>query len=90
MQSNDAWVHRPFADEGELRASLEAIRIQMASNRLEYIERLERIESQVRYTNGRVRGLEMWRSFLSGGIAILGVVLGALGTITVTHIRIGW
>lgn len=34
-------------------------------------EHLARIEEQVRKTNGRVGKLENWRAFITGGLAIL-------------------
>jgi hypothetical protein len=62
--------HRPYADAGELRVSLDAIRDQLA-----------RIEKQTIKTNGRVTALEaeigqfdLWRAELKG------IAQGAGGT----------
>lgn len=38
-------------------------------------EKLDRIIQQVETTNGRVRCLERWRSFMSGGLAVLTAVV---------------
>jgi len=38
-------------------------------------EKLDTIIKQVKETNGRVRCLERWRSFMSGGLAVLTVVV---------------
>lgn len=57
---------RPFADEGEVIATFAGIR-----------EQLNRIESQVTRTNGRVQALEMWRSFTKGALAVLTLFLGS-------------
>ena len=37
---------------------------------------LGRIEAQVISTNGNVRKLQIWKAYITGAIAILGVVLG--------------
>lgn len=36
---------------------------------------LIRIETQVRTTNGRVSRLENWRWFISGGLAVIALIL---------------
>jgi len=33
------------------------------------------IKNQVQKTNGRVRTLEIWRGFITGGLAIIGIIL---------------
>jgi hypothetical protein len=38
-------------------------------------EKLDTIIEQVKATNGRVRCLERWRSFITGGLAVLTVVI---------------
>lgn len=55
---------RPYADEGEVIATFNAVRSQ-----------LDRIEEQVKRTNGRVSALEKWRSFMTGAILVLAVFL---------------
>lgn len=57
---------RPFADEGEVIATFNAVR-----------EQLNRIEEQVKKTNGRVRSLEIWKAFVHGAIAVLTVLVGS-------------
>jgi len=39
--------------------------------------KLDTIESLVRATNGRLRKVELWRAWLTGGVV---VTMGALGT----------
>jgi len=56
---------RPFADEGEVVATFNAVR-----------EQLNRIEHQVMKTNGRVRSLEIWKAFTNGAIAVLTLLVG--------------
>lgn len=41
-------------------------------------ESLNRIETQTTKTNGRVRSLEVWRGFLTGGLAIMAVFLSVV------------
>jgi hypothetical protein len=36
---------------------------------------LQRIENQTTLTNGRVNGLENWRSFITGGMAIISLIV---------------
>jgi hypothetical protein len=36
------------------------------------------ILEQTKKTNGRVSALEVWRGYITGGIAVLGVVVGYL------------
>lgn len=57
-------AERPFADEGEVIATFNGIRAQ-----------LDRIESQVIKTNGRVSALERWRSFLTGAIIVIAILV---------------
>jgi hypothetical protein len=57
---------RPYADEGEVVATFNAVRAQ-----------LDRIEEQVKRTNGRVRALEIWRAFTNGAIAVLTLLVGS-------------
>jgi len=38
-------------------------------------EILIRVESQVNKTNGRVSKLEIWRGFITGGLAILAILV---------------
>lgn len=56
---------RPFADEGEVDLQFKQI-----------LAALERIETQTKATNGRVRSLELWRSYVLGAAA---VVLSGVG-----------
>lgn len=62
--------HRPYADEGEVETTFRALRTQ-----------LDRIEAQVMKTNGRVQGLELWRAFMTGGLAVLTLISGAVVTL---------
>lgn len=39
---------------------------------------LKEIKTQVIKTNGRVRSLEVWRGFITGGLAIIGILVGFL------------
>jgi hypothetical protein len=41
-------------------------------------ETLNRIELQTTKTNGRVRSLEIWRGFLTGGLAIMAVFISVV------------
>jgi tetrahydromethanopterin S-methyltransferase subunit G len=66
---------RPYADEGEVIATFDAIRKQ-----------LDRIEEQVVKTNGRVRSLELWRSFSMGAIAVMSLILTILVTVLVRFV----
>lgn len=59
--------HRPYADEGELTASLNAIRSQM-----------DRIEAQTSKTNGRVTRLEAWRYAVMAVVGLLVLEVGWL------------
>lgn len=43
--------------------------------RLGVVEKLNEIHEQVKKTNGRVSSLENWRWFISGGIAVMGVMI---------------
>lgn len=63
--------HRRFADEGEMIATLNALRDQVAASDRRNTEGMARIEAQTSKTNGRVTKLELRSSFLSGGLAIL-------------------
>lgn len=38
-------------------------------------EDVTEIKTQVKATNGKVRSLEIWRSFILGGLAILGILV---------------
>lgn len=38
-------------------------------------ENLEEIKVEVKKTNGRVRALENWRWFITGGLAILSILI---------------
>lgn len=67
---------RPYADEGEVVTSLEAIRQTIALNRLLAKEQLDRIESQVRKTNGRVSKNERNIAFIFGGLSLLAALSG--------------
>jgi len=55
---------RPYADEGEVIATFTGIRAQ-----------LDRIEAQVTKTNGRVSALERWRSFMTGAIIVIAILV---------------
>lgn len=41
-------------------------------------EHLNRIETQTTKTNGRVTNLELWRSYIAGGVAVAIVMLGII------------
>lgn len=49
---------RPFADEGEVRTSFEALRAQIADMDRRHSDDHRRIEAQTTKTNGRVSNLE--------------------------------
>lgn len=57
-------AERPYADEGEVIATFAGIRAQ-----------LDRIEAQVTKTNGRVSALERWRSFMTGAIIVIAILV---------------
>lgn len=38
-------------------------------------EKLDRIETQTTKTNGNVRTLQIWRAYLTGGLAILSILI---------------
>jgi hypothetical protein len=40
-------------------------------------DQLDRIEAQAKYTNGRVRSLEAWRTFLTGAFVALSMPAAA-------------
>jgi len=42
-------------------------------------EVLERVETQVKLTNGRVSSLETWRDAIRGGVILAALLLGGLG-----------
>lgn len=67
---------RPYADEGEVIASFNGVR-----------EQLNRIEEQVKRTNGRVSSLELWRAYLTGAVAVLVFLVGGYGEWLLEHIR---
>jgi hypothetical protein len=76
--------HRPYADAGEVIASLNGIRELIAGNRREYVEKFDRLESaiariekQVLKTNGRVTGLELSRAFTYGAVAVTTTIFGS-------------
>lgn len=62
---------RPFADEGEVIASLNAIRSQIAESDRRHTEDHARIEAQTTKTNGRVNRLEQWRYAAMAVISLL-------------------
>ena len=68
--------HRPYADEGEVIATFEGIRAQ-----------LNRIETQVLKTNGRVTSLELWKAYLTGAVAVLVFIVGGFGIWIVEHLQ---
>ena len=57
---------RPYADEGEVETTFREIRASLA-----------RIEAQTTKTNGRVKQLELRYAFVSGAVAILGIVVAS-------------
>lgn len=67
---------RPFADEGEVIATFNGVRVQ-----------LDRIEAQVLKTNGRVTRLEMWKAYLTGAVAVIGFLSGGFGIWVLGHLR---
>lgn len=79
--TTEAEQHRPFADEGELQVSLNALRDQLASLDRRNTESMARIEAQTTKTNGRVTALEqevtkfqLWKA------EVRGIAQGAGGT----------
>lgn len=38
-------------------------------------DKLDMIHDQVKTTNGRVRALEKWRSFITGGLTVLSIIV---------------
>lgn len=67
---------RPYADEGEVIASFNGVR-----------EQLNRIEDQVRKTNGRVSNLELWRAYLTGAVAVLIFLVSGFGIWALENLR---
>lgn len=47
----------------------------LETHHLEVKDTLERIEEQTKKTNGRVSRLENWRSYITGGLAVVGIVI---------------
>jgi len=43
-------------------------------------EKLDRIENQVKFTNGRVRKLEKWRWGIGGAVAVLAFIVTIFGS----------
>jgi len=43
-------------------------------------EKLDRIENQVKFTNGRVRRLEKWRWGIGGAVAVLAFIVTIFGS----------
>lgn len=65
-------------EHGEAIARLE--------ERMSHVERdiaskLDTIESLVRATNGRLRKVETWRAWLTGGVVVTAGALSAAGTV---------
>lgn len=70
--------HRPYADEGELRATLDALRNQIAASDERHTADHNRIETQVLKTNGRVTRLEMWKYAVMAVVSLLVLEVGWL------------
>ena len=49
-------------------------------------EKLESIHDQVKTTNGRVQSLERWRSWITGGLAVLTIIMVPV----VISVLLGW
>jgi len=47
----------------------------------------QRIEAQVRNTNGRVRGLEKWRWAIGGALTVLSILVTILGGSVVANFK---
>jgi hypothetical protein len=53
---------------------------------LELKEQLDRIEGHVSKTNGRVSGLEHWRTFLVGSFTVASAVFGVALNYVLKHV----
>lgn len=67
---------------GGLRSNMDDKDIQYLREKLDVVhEDVREIKAQVVITNGRVTKLEMWRSYLLGGAAAIGIGFTLLKTI---------
>jgi hypothetical protein len=65
-------------EHGEAIARLE---VRMGALEREIPEKLDRIIQQTELTNGRLRRVEMWRAWLTGGVVFTLAALSAAGTV---------
>jgi hypothetical protein len=66
------------AEHGEAIARLE---VKVGALEHEIPEKLDRILKQTELTNGRLRRVELWRAWLTGGVVFTLAALSAAGTV---------
>lgn len=59
----------------EIDMKIDAINQHMADSHASINEKLDRILTQTTKTNGRVSGLERWRAYMTGAVAVLTAIV---------------
>jgi len=67
--------------------TLTEMKSQIGSIKNDNKEQLDRIELQTKKTNGRVNGLENWRSYVAGGLAVITIVGLPMLWILITDVK---
>lgn len=69
----------PYSNR-ELDQKFDQLTDAMAEMKEDIMQVLERIEAQTTKTNGRVSKLEGWRAWITGGLAVSGIIILPLAT----------